>query len=63
MNKNTKINDYRSAVEELESIVARVKSGEMPVEQLKEMLERASELSDYCRKILYGVDESLKALK
>jgi exodeoxyribonuclease VII small subunit len=43
---------FEAAFEELENIVARLESGELPLEQSVTLFERGRKLSDHCQEIL-----------
>ena len=53
---------YEAALEELEQLVARIESGQLPLEQLLAGYERGAELLKYCRDQLQAVEEQIKVL-
>lgn len=53
---------YEDAQTELEALVARLESGEMPLEQLLSGYQRGAELLKYCREKLQAVEEQIKLL-
>ncbi|MGQ9846552.1 MAG: exodeoxyribonuclease VII small subunit [Bacteroidales bacterium] len=55
---------YKSAMEELESIVAQLEKDEVDVDKLPEMINRASELIQFCKsRLIKSQEEVDKALK
>lgn len=54
---------YESALEELEQLVARLESGDMPLEQLMGGYQRGAELLQYCRARLESVENQVKVLE
>ncbi len=53
---------YEAAQTELEQLVARLESGDMPLEQLLTGYQRGAELLKYCRDKLQAVEEQIKVL-
>ncbi len=53
---------YEDAQAELEHLVARLESGEMPLEQVLTGYQRGSELLKYCREKLQAVEDQIKLL-
>ncbi|MGI9133747.1 MAG: exodeoxyribonuclease VII small subunit [Rhodoferax sp.] len=53
---------YAVAMEELESLVARLESGEMPLEQLLSGYQRGAQLLAFCRDQLQAVEDQIKVL-
>ena len=53
---------YEEAVRELEQLVGRLESGEMPLEQLLSGYQRGAELLQYCRAKLEAVENQIKVL-
>jgi exodeoxyribonuclease VII small subunit len=53
---------YEAAMAELESLVARLESGDMPLEQLLNGYQRGSELLNFCRDKLQAVEDQIKVL-
>ncbi|MFP4093280.1 MAG: exodeoxyribonuclease VII small subunit [Cyclobacteriaceae bacterium] len=49
MSKKNKELSYQQAMQELESIVARVEEDELDVDELSAQVKRAMELVSYCR--------------
>ena len=56
--ENTELT-YQSALEEIERIVSQIKSGSMPLEQLKGQIDRANGLLSFCKQQLHGVEQTL----
>ena len=55
--------DYESALAELESIVADLESGELPLEASLAAYKRGAELLHYCRQQLAGAEQQVKILE
>ncbi len=53
---------YEAALQELEKLVSRLESGEMPLEQLLSGYQRGAELLQYCRGKLEAVENQIKVL-
>jgi exodeoxyribonuclease VII small subunit len=53
---------YEAAMQELESLVARLESGEMPLDQLLSGYQRGAALLQFCRDKLQAVEEQIKVL-
>ena len=53
---------YDAALEELEQLVARLESGDMPLEQLLSQYQRGAELLKFCRDRLEAVEGQIKVL-
>ena len=53
---------YEAALHELEQLVARLESGDMPLEQLLTQYQRGAELLKFCRDRLEAVDNQVKVL-
>jgi len=53
---------YEAAQEELEQLVSKLESGQMPLEQLLAGYQRGAELLRYCRDKLDAVEEQIKVL-
>ena len=53
---------YEAAVQELEQLVSRIESGDMPLEQLLSGYQRGAELLKYCRDKLEAVEGQIKVL-
>ncbi len=53
---------YEAAMTELESLVGRLESGEMPLEQLLTGYQRGAALLAFCREKLLAVEDQIKVL-
>ena len=53
---------FEAAQDELEQLVARLESGDMPLAQLLTQYQRGSELLKYCRDRLEQVEGQIKVL-
>jgi exodeoxyribonuclease VII small subunit len=53
---------YEAALEEIEQLVARIESGDMPLEQLLSAYQRGAELLKFCRDRLEAVENQIKVL-
>ncbi|HCX82462.1 MAG: exodeoxyribonuclease VII small subunit [Curvibacter sp. RIFCSPHIGHO2_12_FULL_63_18] len=53
---------YEAAMQELESLVGRLESGALPLEQLLSGYQRGAALLQYCREQLQAVEEQIKVL-
>jgi exodeoxyribonuclease VII small subunit len=53
---------YEAALQELEQLVARLESGELPLAQLLTQYQRGAELLKYCRDQLQAVEGQIKVL-
>ena len=53
---------YTEAMERLESIVARIESNELDIDQLGENLKEAQKLIKSCRDKLYKADAEIKKM-
>ena len=53
---------FEAGMQELEGLVARLESGEMPLEQLLSGYQRGAQLLEYCRARLQAVEEQIKVL-
>jgi exodeoxyribonuclease VII small subunit len=53
---------YEAALEELEQLVGRLESGQMPLEQLLAGYQRGAELLKFCRDKLEAVENQIKVL-
>lgn len=51
---------YEAALEELEQLVGRLESGQMPLEQLLSGYQRGAELLKFCRDRLEAVESQIK---
>ena len=54
---------YEAALQELEQLVARLESGDMPLEQLMGGYQRGAELLQYCRARLETVENQVRLLE
>lgn len=53
---------YEAALEELEQLVARIESGQLPLDQLLAGYQRGAELLEFCRARLQAVEQQIKVL-
>ncbi|MDD2810420.1 exodeoxyribonuclease VII small subunit [Rhodoferax sp.] len=53
---------YEAALQELEQLVAKLESGDMPLEQLLSQYQRGAELLNFCRDRLQAVENQVKVL-
>ncbi len=53
---------YEAAQLELEQLVARLESGDMPLEELLTGYQRGAQLLAYCRDKLQAVEDQIKVL-
>lgn len=53
---------FEVALQELEQLVARLESGELPLEQLLTQYQRGAELLGFCRDRLETVENQVKVL-
>ena len=53
---------YEAALEELEQLVGRIESGQLPLEQLLAGYQRGAELLNFCREKLKAVEDQIKVL-
>ena len=53
---------YEAALAELEALVAKLESGEMPLAQLLTGYQRGAELLTFCRDQLQAVENQIKVL-
>ncbi len=53
---------YEAALAELEQLVSRLESGDMPLEQLLTGYQRGAELLAFCRDKLEAVEAQIKVL-
>lgn len=54
--------NYEAALEELEQLVSRLESGDMPLEQLLSGYQRGAELLQYCRDKLQAIENQVNVL-
>lgn len=53
---------YEAALQELEQLVTRLESGDVPLDQLLTGYQRGAELLNYCRARLEAVEQQIKVL-
>ncbi|WP_296445915.1 exodeoxyribonuclease VII small subunit [Rhodoferax sp. UBA5149] len=53
---------FEAAQEELEQLVARLESGDLPLAQLLTQYQRGAELLKFCRDRLEAVEDQIKVL-
>ena len=53
---------YEAALEELEQLVARLESGQLPLEELLTGYQRGAELLKFCRDRLEKVENQIRVL-
>ena len=53
---------YEAALEELEQLVARIETGQLPLEQMLAGYQRGAVLLNFCRTRLEAVQEQIKVL-
>jgi exodeoxyribonuclease VII small subunit len=53
---------YEAAMGELEQLVGRLESGELPLEQMLSGYQRGAELLQFCRDKLQAVEDQIKVL-
>lgn len=53
---------YEEAMQELETLVRRLESGEMPLDQLLTGYQRGAALLQFCRDKLQSVEDQIKVL-
>lgn len=53
---------YEAALEELEQLVGRIESGQMPLDQMLAGYQRGAALLAFCRKRLDAVQDQIKIL-
>jgi exodeoxyribonuclease VII small subunit len=53
---------YEVALEELERLLARLESGDLPLDQLLSAYQRGAELLKFCRDRLEAVEDQIKVL-
>ena len=53
---------YEAAMQELEGLVGRLESGELPLDQLLSGYQRGAALLQYCREQLQAVEDQIKVL-
>lgn len=53
---------YEAALEELEQLIARIESGQLPLDQMLSGYQRAATLLAFCRKQLDAVQDQIQQL-
>jgi exodeoxyribonuclease VII small subunit len=53
---------YEAALQELEALVARVESGQLPLDDLLAGYQRGAELLKICRDKLHAVEQQIKVM-
>jgi exodeoxyribonuclease VII small subunit len=53
---------YEAALDELEQLIARIESGQLPLEQLLAGYQRGAQLLQFCRYKLQAVEHQIKVL-
>jgi exodeoxyribonuclease VII small subunit len=53
---------YEGALEELEKLLVRLESGELPLDQLLAQYQRGAELLKFCRDRIEAVEQQIKVL-
>lgn len=62
MSKNTHPKNFDDALSELESVVAQIEAGQLPLEQALASFKRGSELLQYCQKTLATAEQKIQIL-
>jgi exodeoxyribonuclease VII small subunit len=57
-----KIKDYKSAITELEEILAQLEANELEIDELTLKAKRATELIKFCKEKLYKTNEEVNAI-
>lgn len=55
--------NYEAALDELERLVERMESGQLPLDQLLDNYKRGAELLSFCRNRLQAVEAQVKVLE
>lgn len=53
---------YEAALDELEQLIGRIESGQLPLEQMLAGYERGAQLLAFCRSRLEAVENQIKVL-
>lgn len=53
---------YEAALEELEQLIARIETGQMPLDQMLSGYQRGASLLAFCRERLSAVQDQIKVL-
>lgn len=61
-NTASNLQDYESAVAELESIVTKLESGQLPLEQSLAIYQRGAELLKQCQSLLTDAEQKISIL-
>ena len=56
------VKTYQEAFEELQQLVRKMENAEIPVDELAEMIKRATLLINICKKKLTATEEEVKKL-
>jgi len=56
------VKTYQEAFEELQQLVRKMENAEIPVDELAEMIKRATLLINICKKKLTATEEEVKTL-
>lgn len=62
MSKNTQPKSFENALAELEALVSKMESGQLPLEQSLAAYKRGAELLQYCQKSLADVEQQVRLL-
>ncbi len=62
MSKTTQPASFEQALAELESLVAQMESGQLPLEQSLAAYKRGTELLQYCQKSLAEAEQQVRIL-
>ena len=54
---------YEAALQELEALVSRLESGQLPLDELLTGYQRGATLLNFCRDKLQAVEEQIKVLE
>lgn len=63
MSKSAKSQTFESALAELESIVATMEAGQLPLEQLLSAYKRGTELLQFCQRSLQDAQQQVRILE
>lgn len=62
MTRKSKIFDFEGALRELEALIKRMESGELPLEESLRQFERGMQLTRACQKALAEAEQKVKLL-
>jgi exodeoxyribonuclease VII small subunit len=62
MSKKTQPPSFEQAIAELEAIVTRMESGQLPLEQSLDAYKQGTELLQYCQKTLAEAEQQVRIL-